>query len=249
MKKLHKTIVKYLILILAPFTLTNTTLNAAPLTTSYSIIGSGILQGVNAVRGAGQGLIDGPPGYAATNGGIGWTITQNTDHTWHYIYNIAFNPVGTSPSGQVIFQADSNLNAINLSNYLTNLNLGSIGLIAPTTYTGALTGAPGSTYGYGFNLSTTGVSTLSFDSSLAPTLGDLLFKGIVNNTTPILAYNVDFGIQVSPAITPSDYINYVVVPGLIQVATPEPATWLILATLIGILIYMRKPGLLKQARD
>jgi hypothetical protein len=90
-------------------------------------------------------------------------------------------------------------------------------------------------FGFDFALSS-GTSTISFNSTLAPVWGDFF---AANSTGTSYAYDTGFG----TSATPSNTTNWIPIAGSVVTSVPEPTTLLLLSTCFGMIFLGRSKKL------
>lgn len=202
-------------------------LACAPLFAEASITYTGSLSSTDAV-------IDGVGAWVTTAtvpATISWTISENTNGTWHYDYAFSAYKYGVS---HLIIETSPTFTMQNVTNahgpfddLLVKTNTPQMG--SPSM--------PGNLYGLRFDSMNGTTVDVSFDSDRAPTWGDFYAKG-----GQCGAWNESF-IQTDPTQPAANGSvgNKILVPGTVS-TVPEPAT-LLLLTMGGIALLARRKRL------
>jgi len=167
------------------------------------------------------------------NYSINWSITQNGDGTYHYLYSLS-NTLGLGPSQtQFFLQLAPGTAITDLNNLQVNGSaIGTLAGVTANTYTFS------SDFGVLFN-STASVliSNASFDVNALPIWGDFANGSLLTTNG---SYVRNTGLGTAPNGAPA-YTNFLASPGdVVAVATPEPSTMLMLTSCLCVALFAKK---------
>lgn len=174
---------------------------------------------------------------------VSWNITFDGTSTYHYVYSITDATGGalSKDMSHFILQLSSNITGANFASNIFNITGATAGL--PTTFSpsdpgNSNPGLPGDIYGVKFDTFTDASQpTISFDSTRQPIWGDFYTKDGVNSGNDVFAYNSGFGTQPNGSTT--DFTPWIPRPDT-NVAVPEPGTWLLLGSTLGLVAIGRR---------
>lgn len=202
----------------------------------FALTAHGGLVGVLS-SGTGAGLISGGKTWLSEGEGltVSWTVSQNTDGSWHYRYDFAgaSGEALAKPVNHFIITASDHIGYDELSNFSAGVEEYELGTFGP----GVANPSFPVTAVYGLKISLYEEQALAeFDSVRRPMWGDIYLKGGGNPKN--YGYNSDFGIA---ALNLHNYLDVPVDAAggplfkvLVPNALPEPATLAILCS--GLLL-------------
>jgi len=183
----------------------------------------------------GSGITNASGSVAGANLTLNWGVA-NLGPVYLYSYKINSTPAsGSYAGGTAYIELSSTVNAGNFSSIFGNF-VNPIGA-GPTTFTPV--GAPDSLYGMSYT-PTLNVD-FTFTSTIAPAWGNFALSGLDSNSNPIGSYNTNY--LTSPDGSTTNFVGWVLVPGNVPVATPEPMTWLILSSLLFLIVLFKKKSI------
>jgi hypothetical protein len=166
---------------------------------------------------------------------LNWTVSQNTDGSWHYQYQ--FNSTGVQGSlSHLLIETCPNFTISDIANASPSVTASNI-----STWTSANgnPNIPSSLYGVKFDGNATSLVTVQFDSDRTPVWGDFYAKdgsfgqvwnaGFTASDTDPLA-----------AIGNGSVSNHILRPDTVSSTVPAPGTLLISSLGTGIVGWLRR---------
>lgn len=171
---------------------------------------------------------------------LGWNISQ-AGPLFHYAYSL--NISEKNPSHILIELSDS-ITPENMNTVITNMQLNGSPisdpvptLFSPSDPGNSNPGLPGNLYGMKINFPVGSDSwLLTFDSTRQPVWGDFYSKDGKSGDHFVYAYNTGFGID--PPAGLLSYVPWIPTPDTHDVPVPEPSTYLLLMTALGLGAFM-----------
>ena len=165
---------------------------------------------------------------------LGWNISQ-AGPLFHYAYSL--NISEKNPS-HILLELSDSITPENMNSVITNMQLNgsSIANPVPTLFdppSPSNPGLPGPLYGMKIDFPFGSTSwLLTFDSTRQPVWGDFYSKDGTGAEGFVYAYNTGFGID--PPAGLLSYVPWIPTPDTHDVPVPEPSTYLLLMTALGL---------------
>ena len=182
--------------------------------------------------GTGNWIVEGPTR-------LSWTVTQNTDFSWHYAYNLV-HPHG--PASHFLVEVSDNFTINDLFNVTGDYT--AYHLREYYTGEGATADMPDDMYGIKFDGGPGGITDIAFDSFRVPVWKDFFARDGNANDGANRVWNAGFTqFDTDPTAAAADgsVDFHILAPDSQTPPVPEPSTLLLLGSgLLGSVAYFRR---------